>query len=388
VTRWPLVALLILAGIVAAFGVGKAPVALPLLRAAFGLDGLAAGAMIAAISVLGALAGTLFGALADRIGHRRALLAGMVTIALAGLAGAFARGTAMLLAARIVEGIGFLAVIVAVPPLIVAASTPHDRRLALGLWSTYIPVGSAIVLFAAPATIALGGWRALWLACAVAAALLALACAAFVVAAPRIGARRAVGADIRAVLGARNAVVLAAGFGGYTATYLALVGFLPTMLIDGGTTLAAAASLSAVVVLANGIGNVAGGLAVRRTPRWTILVLAGVVMGVGAALLYARGLPLGARYAAALAAALVGGTIPAAVMASVPLYAPAPELLAGTQGLVVQGSSIGQVAGPLLVGAFGATRGGPAGVVLMLACTAVCAAAGLALRAPERAACG
>ncbi|HTW83262.1 MAG TPA: MFS transporter [Candidatus Sulfotelmatobacter sp.] len=383
-TRWPRVTLLILTGVVAAFGVGKVPVALPLLRDELRLSGLAAGALVAAISGLGALAGTLFGVLADRIGHRRALAAGLVTIALAGAAGGFARGAAGLLAARVVEGIGFLAVIVAVPPLIVASSAPRDRRLALGLWSCYVPVGSAVVLFAAPALVALGGWRAVWFACAAVAALLAAACAAL--AAPRAPApdRAPVGEEIRALGRARNALVLAIGFGGYTATYLALVGFLPTMLVAGGAALGTAATASALVVLANGAGNIAGGIAVRWLPRWSVMVVAAAVMGLGAALLYARGLPLPGRYAAAFVAALGGGTIPAAVMASVPLYAPAPRLLAGTQGLVVQGSSLGQVAGPLLVGALGVTRGGLAGSVLMLLCTAVCAAAGLVLRRAER----
>ena len=384
-TRWPTVALLILGGIVAAFQIGKVPVALPLLRAEVGLPALWASAILAAISVLGALAGAVCGAFADRAGHRRTLLVGFATIAVASAGGAFASDLVPLLLARIAEGVGFLAVIVTTPSLILAATAPAHRRLALGLWSGYVPLGSAVVLFGAPAAIALDGWRALWLICALAAAVMAVLVGAFVVTPARAVVARSIAGELRAVLRAPYPVMLAIGFGGYTAAYLGLVGFLPTMLVDGGATLAVAATASACLVLFNGAGTVVGGIAVSRTPRWALMFGGAVLMGLGGAILYVPGLPIELRYAAGCAAALTGGTIPAAVMASVPLYAPAPRLLATTQGLVVQGSSIGQVVGPLLIGAFGATGGSLAGSVLMLAFAAVCAAGALILRRPEAA---
>src|SRR6185312_16512564 len=60
--RWLVVGAVIGAGIAAAFQVGKAPVALPQLRATLGLSLVGAGWVVSMFSVLGALAGAMIGA--------------------------------------------------------------------------------------------------------------------------------------------------------------------------------------------------------------------------------------------------------------------------------------------------------------------------------------
>ncbi|HKW52479.1 MAG TPA: hypothetical protein VJO12_02225, partial [Stellaceae bacterium] len=89
-TRWLVVWALIAAGVVAAFQIGKAPVALPVLRAELGLGLVGAGWVVSMFNVLGALAGALVGAAGDQIGHRRAVLAGLVLSGAASALGAAA----------------------------------------------------------------------------------------------------------------------------------------------------------------------------------------------------------------------------------------------------------------------------------------------------------
>ncbi|MFD0392649.1 MFS transporter [Streptomyces nogalater] len=85
-----------------------------------------------------------------------------------------------LLGARLVEGIGYVAVVVAAPALIISMGGGPRRITALAVWGTYFPVGLALGLFLGGVLSAFLGWRT-WLvvqACALlvagAAAVLAL----------------------------------------------------------------------------------------------------------------------------------------------------------------------------------------------------------------------
>ena len=135
-TDWPVVLLVVGAGIVAAFQIGKAPAALPVLRADLNLSLVAAGWVISMFNVIGVALGMLIGAFADRIGHRRVVLAGLGLVAAASLAGAAAQAAFPLLASRFFEGLGFMMVVVAAPNLILRAASPGDLKLAFGAWGS------------------------------------------------------------------------------------------------------------------------------------------------------------------------------------------------------------------------------------------------------------
>ncbi|MFN2461708.1 MAG: CynX/NimT family MFS transporter [Candidatus Velthaea sp.] len=372
---------------IAALHLGKVPPAIPLLRAELHASALTAGWLLAIFSAIGAAAGIAFGTFADRVGRRRAVVGGLAVLALASVAGAFAPNAATLLALRAVEGFGFVAAVVAVPSLIVdAAVRQRERRLALGLWSAYVPVGSAIALFAAPLALAGGGWRALWLAAGIVTCAAAAIVAVVVRRAPVPTPKKATTLlqDARAVASSRLPLLLAGAFVGYAAEYLSFVGFLPAMLVDGGIPVARASLATACVVLANGAGNVAGGVLAQWTSRAAIIVTGALAFGAGALVLHAPALPLGVRYGFAVAASCAGGAVPAAIFACVPQFAPSQRLVATTQGLVVQGSSIGQLAGPVIVALAGGAQGTPASGLVMAAYACIAAACGLLLRAGER----
>jgi predicted MFS family arabinose efflux permease len=341
--------------------------------------------VLAIFSVIAALAGITFGRFADRLGRRRMAIAGLAAMAFASAAGATVTNIPALLATRVVEGVGFIAMAVSIPPLLASvATTPADRRLALGLWSSYIPMGSAIVLLAAPLVIAFGGWRTLWLGAAGAAALAACAIAASVRGANEPAAiREPFWAGARTVIAAGAPLVAGIAFGAYAASYFILVGFLPTILVASGRGVGVAALLTLIVVVANGLGNISGGIASRRFARVPVLVVGAGILGAGGALEYLTGLPLWLRVGAASIAAYAGGLIPGTLTAALPQLSPAPRLIATTQGVVLQCSNIGQLVGPVAVAALGAARGGPPGSVVMLVLAAIGIAAALSLR-PDR----
>ncbi len=359
-TDWPRVLLLCAGGVVAAFQIGKAPAALPALRAELGIALVAAGWVISIFNVLGLALGMAVGALAERLGHRRLALGGLALIALASLAGAGAPGVAILLASRALEGIGFIAVVVAVPTLIVRAAAPRDLKLALGYWSSYMPVGTAAMMLVAAGALDTLGWRGLWLLNAALAAAFALVLWRATEATPTPPATPGhFRADLRATLAAPGPPLLALAFATYTLQFLAVFGFLPTLLVDEGIGAGAAALLGAAAIAINAPGNLLGGWILHRgAKRWAVVAGASLAMAACAFAIYAPGLLLGWRYGACLALSLVGGMIPAAVLGAAPALAPSPRHIATTNGLVMQGSQLGQTIGPPAVAALAQATGG------------------------------
>jgi predicted MFS family arabinose efflux permease len=65
-------------------------------------------------------------------------------MAVAGGTSAVAWGLGTLLAARVVEGVGYLLVVVAAPDLLVRLTWGADRSVALALWGAVIPIGLAV----------------------------------------------------------------------------------------------------------------------------------------------------------------------------------------------------------------------------------------------------
>jgi MFS family permease len=360
-TPWPIVFLAIAAGIVGAFQVGKAAMALPALRADLGIGLVAAGWVLAIFNLIGVAVGMAIGGLVGRWGDRRTVLAGLTLLAAASLAGAAAPGIAILLATRFVEGMGFLMVVVGVPSLIMRLTRPDDLKLALGAWGAYMPVGQAIMVLAAPLLLVPFGWRGLWVAntalLAVFAVILARATAALPAAPPR--PPPSLWRDLADTVTAPGPLLLAAIFGFYSMQYLAVMGFLPTVLIEReGLGTGTAGALAALAIAMNGAGNLAAGLLLRHgVKRWLLIAVAGIAMGSAALGIFAASPPLWASYALYLAFSGLGGLLPASVFNAVPTHAPSRHLVPMTNGLVVQGSNLGQVIGPPAVGALATAIG-------------------------------
>jgi MFS family permease len=128
-TRWLLVWALIFAGIVAAFQIGKAPIAIPLIRQELNLSLTFAAWIIGVYATVGALAGLPAGAVINALGARPCVIFGLLIIGAASCSGAFATGGVALLTTRVLEGAGFLMVAVATPTLLSLVTAAKDRDL-------------------------------------------------------------------------------------------------------------------------------------------------------------------------------------------------------------------------------------------------------------------
>ena len=340
-------------GLVAAFQIGKAVVALPLLQQELGLGIGQAAWLLSIFAVLAACAGFPIGMVGRRLGARNVVIGGMATIGVASLVGAFATAAPLLLASRIVEGIAFLGTVTAIPDLLNRAVSPARRDLAFGFWSAYLPNGQCLMLLLGP-FLALAGWRALWIGNGVLALAFALA-ALVLVPKPDPAStppRRPILAEGRAALRSPGALLLPAAFGAYTFLYFSLSGFLPVLLVSQlGLSLASASLFTALGVFGTSLGNMSAGLLPRLgAPLWLAPAAAFLVYGVCVLLVFDAGLsPLPLALCAALALT-IGGAAPGTIMVALPRLAPRPELVTPLVGLVQQGSNMGQFAGPLATG--------------------------------------
>src|SRR5215475_5788053 len=116
----------------------------------------------------------LGGRAADLLGRRRILVAGMTLFALSSLAGGLASDSAMLIGARLVQGLGAAMMLPAT--LSILTTTFHegkDRNTALGAWGAIAGLASAVGVFLGGLLTEDVGWRwVLWVNLPVCAVLL------------------------------------------------------------------------------------------------------------------------------------------------------------------------------------------------------------------------
>jgi cyanate permease len=261
--------------------------------------------------------------------------------------------------------------------LLFAAAAAEDRKLALGIWSAYLPFGFAVTVLAAPALLASVGWRGLWAAVIVAT----VACGAWLAAErrryvqPPSGARSL--AAIAAALRQPGPWWIAAAMGCYTAQWNSMMMWLPTFLVQERTASLLGASLAtAGAVLVNVPGNLTGTwLLQRHVARGRIITAGAVTMGLSGVVSLAAPVPDAVRYAACVAFSFAGGVIPPAVMSSTQVYARSGAQVASLQGLIMQGSNLGQFIGPVAIAALVSATGNWAEAAWVFGVAAACAAA-------------
>ncbi|MDP9929359.1 MFS transporter [Variovorax paradoxus] len=352
-THWPGVALVVAAGVVASLQVGKVAIAVPQLRTDFGLDLSMVGWLMAVFSLLGVLGAVPVGAWVARAGDRRLVLVGLLAIAVGSTAGALAGSVAVLLAGRVIEGLGFVLITIAGPSVLQRMVAPGGKDLAFAIWSCFMPAGIAIALFSGALQ---GGWRGFWLGNAALAAVLAVL---LLIGVSRGSSDREAPVSWRGMV--RDAVLtlrtgapalIAASFVIYSLQFFALFSFLPVLLIERmGVSTATAGSLSAVACCINVAGNLVAGVLLKRgAARWLLAASASALMGLSAIGIFLPVLGAMPAFALCLAFSAAGGLLPATLIGTSAIVAPSARLAPMSMGLLMLGSNLGQMVGPVVVG--------------------------------------
>ncbi len=153
-------------------------------------------------------------------------------------------------------------------------------------------------------------------------------------------------------------------FGVYSAQWLAVVGFLPTIYAQAGLPVAFTAVATALAAAANMVGNIGSGRLLQRGLRHAVLLQCGfAAMLVGAVIAFAPWaeggsvVTAGLRYAGVLLFSSLGGLVPGTLFSVAVRVAPDEASVSTTVGWMQQWSSIGQFVGPPLA-AWAAARAG------------------------------
>ena len=358
--------IVILAGVSAALHVGKLPPAIPALQADLGITLVQAGFLLSLVQLASMALGIVAGLMADGIGLRRSMLAGLGMLTVAGLAGGWAHDATSLLVLRAVEGVGVLLVTVPAPSLVRRTVAPAQMTRMLGFWGAFMPFGTAVALLLGPLVIGAGRWPAWWWLTAALTAAMALWVRAVVPRDPHAHQRRAADGErwpqrLVATLGSRGPWLGALTFGVYSAQWLAVIGFLPALYQQSGWGGARGAVLTALVAAVNMLGNIAAGRLLHRGVAPQRLLWSGFgAMALGAFLAFGTltaDAPV-ARYVGALLFSSVGGLIPGTLFGLVSQLAPGERTIATTVGWMQQLSAVGQVSGPPLVAWVAGVAGG------------------------------
>ena len=389
-TPWSLVGLLVVAGAVAAFHVGKAPPSVPSLRAELGASLRQAGWLISTVSLITAVGGMAIALTAERFGHRRLVLLGTALGFLASLAGAFTPNVDLLMIGRVVEGLGFIMVAVAIPTLVVRLAAPADQRIVLTLWSTYMPAGAGSMMLICALVLSDASWRIAWLVAAAASFLVLVAL--LWRALPRReldpvpAGRREILAEMIEVATSGGPLAIAFCFGAYSSCWFAIVGFLPTLQVDRlGFSTGVAAIVTALVTVANVAGNLGGGWLIQRgVARGPLIVATALSMAVCAACIFLDGVPDVVRLTLAGVYSAVIGAVPVALFTAIPVHAGRPQLVGAATGLLMQVSNIGALLGPPITATLVSAGGWPAAAWLTTAALVCVAGFGVFLHWREK----
>jgi sugar phosphate permease len=359
--HWKQIGGLWLIGTLAAAQLAKFAVAAPFLRDRFDLSLPLMGLLISLLEIGGAVFGFAVGLAVGRIGSRTLVLSGLMILALSGTIEAFPTGLGLLFIARATEGFGYLLVVIAAPTLIIATAPESDRTMALALWSTFIPVGTAlggVVTGMAIERWGVTGAMLIWPAFEIIVLIFAL----------RLRDRpRSTGDGLP--LPQIGAWLSALAFGIYTTFICALTMLLPSFLVEQTGASVGAASLGAgLAAIAALPGSFVAMVLIRRQ---RLDRLRAIVILLPTLLLSAALAP--ATFTAAAASAFLASTAITSVLvmfggiASPIIYGRMPVLsgarskddprIAAANGLLTQTGATGALIGPplagMVVGSFG-----------------------------------
>jgi MFS transporter, CP family, cyanate transporter len=159
---------------------------------------------------------------------------------------------------------------------------------------------------------------------------------------------------LKQTLSARGPWLVAVCFAVYSAQWLAVIGFLPTVYAQLGLAPAAAGAATALAAVVNMFGSIAAGRLLQAGVRPRSLLFLGFSsMGLGAFLTFASiwggvdaSVAFSVRYAAVLVFSMVGGLVPGTLFSLAVSLAPNERTVSTTVGWMLQWSSLGQFLGP------------------------------------------
>jgi MFS family permease len=385
---WAVMLAAYLAGIAIALNQSKVPPVMQALLRDLHMDTATGGWLMSAFAVAGIVLGIPAAFVLAKLGPK---IAGLIAIGctLAGsIIGALATGPAMLLGGRAVEGIGLGLIAVIAPAVISMWFPPEKRGTPMGVWASWVPVGSFIIYNLAAPLLGSFGWQGLWWFGAVFALVAFVIYAVTVSAPPAIGtennqARQATGSFGRMMFNPAS-WLLALVFGMFNFAFMGFATWGPTYYTQGlGLSLETAsfyASLGSLAVIPSAL--IAGRVLDRVKNRHMVLTASLAISGVMLYWCFQLGSAnMIVPYTILLS--FVAGFVPTTTFTLAPETMSDPRWAGLALGIVSVGQNLGMFFGPPVVGNLIASGNWAAGVIPLVLAAAIGVAASIGLQVKQ-----
>ena len=158
---WAVLAVTYLASICAPLCQFKIPPLASWLFPAFhgALDAVSFGTLMSAISVIGVVLAFPAAFIARKVGLKNVILLSVACLGIGSAIGGISANLELLMVSRLLEGVGIGLIGVAAPSCVTIWFPRKMRGIALGIWTTWVPVGSVLAFNVVPALAIAGGWQ-------------------------------------------------------------------------------------------------------------------------------------------------------------------------------------------------------------------------------------
>ena len=350
---WVILAVVYLASVAAPLNQFKVPPIMPVLMQELSIDLARAGSLMSVIALVGLILALPAGILLQRIGPRASGLLALGFMVAGAALGALAGSYNNLLASRVVEGVG-IGLIGVIAPATIAMWFPLARQgVPMGIWATWVPVGSVLMYNLAPALAAARGWQAVWWLGAGFALITMLLYALLMRRPPAAEPEKEQprpSLDLRAALANRDIWLLALAFACFNLALIGLATFYPTFLVEArGYPLSQAAfvtSIATLVVLFS--APLAGVISDRIGSRRLVVAIPFLVLAI--LFIFPFRVSGWQITAVMVVQGLAAGAIATATFAAAPEVMRKPQWAGLGLAVILIGQNLGQLVGPVLLG--------------------------------------
>jgi MFS family permease len=356
---WVILLVVFLASVAAPLNQAKVPPLMPVLRETFALDLGQAGLLMSVFSLTGLILALPAGLIMQRLGPKATGLIALGCLVVGAAMGALSPTAGLLLASRVIEGVG-MGLITVIAPAIIALWFPREvQGTPMGIWATWVPVGNVTMFNLAPLLGTAFGWQSVWWLGA-GFALFTLVLFGWLMRMPTgdeaasdapHGADDVMPATLGSALRNPHIWLLALSFGSFNVVFIAFPTFFPTYLSEAYSySLPQAAfitSLTTLVVL--GSAPLGGWLSDRIGSRKWLIVIPSAIVAVMFLLPFRiAGWQL---YVFTILLGLIAGPVPTASFAAVPEVMERPQMTGFGMAVLAVGQNLGMVIGPVMFGA-------------------------------------
>ncbi|MBK8901072.1 MAG: MFS transporter [Anaerolineaceae bacterium] len=352
---WVILFAVFIASVAASLNQNKVPPLMPVLMQGFNITLSQAGLLMSVFSITGFVLALPTGFIIQRFGPKTTGLIALASLVIGAGLGAVSGSMSLLLASRIIEGVGMGLIAVVAPALIVLWFPREKQGSPMGIWATWVPLGSILMLLLAPRMSEAFGWALVWwfgAAFALVALLLFYMLLRLPSAEPGLLAESAPPTpNLIQSLANRDIWLLAFTFFCFNLVFFPLATYFPTFLTEvRGYSLTAAASVTSIftaVILIS--APLAGWLSDVIGSRKLVLTLPFLLV---AGLMVLPFQVVGWQIIAFFAVlGLIAGAVPTATFAAAPEVMQSPQLAGLGLAVIMLGQNLGMFVAPVLFGA-------------------------------------